>query len=488
MPGAFTAKGVVPIREVAGGLLQALAKRVPLGQLSAESGVAEEKLREWMGRVPGDAEAGAIVRLCQKLGEFALLSEHGITPVSYDLRGEFDLTSPPVGYDWIPPRESLLRKPTEIAGFKVDYPLGLPASVLAANAKWIEFYANRGFDILTYKTVRSVTHSEHPWPNWVFLKGSPVFDPLPEKGRRRVTGGADYWPVDDPADVSMANSFGIPSFAPEWWQDDVARARDVIHRGQVLIVSVVATDASSEDAMKDDFVRTARLAKEAGAQVVEANFSCPNVTGEERELGEVCENAERAGRIAKALKGALQDTPLFLKIGYLEKPNLMQFLDRTHEYIRGITAINTISAEVVDEKGNHVFPGRKQAGVSGRAIRERSKEVLHNLVQWRNKLDGTHSNFTILSVGGVGTKEDVDGRLALLGQTGGVEICTAAFYDPDIGLKIRGAITPRTKRPSRVATEFKFLGKFIEDTFLHPSRASVVKVHSRTGQVFVRHK
>ncbi len=57
----------------------------------------------------------------------------------------------------------------------------------------------------------------------------------------------------------MANSFGIPSFEPSWWKDDIGRARKVVKEGsQVLIVSVVASEDSSLDATNRRFFQYAR--------------------------------------------------------------------------------------------------------------------------------------------------------------------------------------------------------------------------------------
>jgi len=55
----------------------------------------------------------------------------------------------------------------------------------------------------------------------------------------------------------------------------------------------------------DDFVAAAKLAADAGAPVVESNFSCPNVTSAE---GSVFTSVEMSGLIATKLVAALGDT------------------------------------------------------------------------------------------------------------------------------------------------------------------------------------
>src|SRR4026208_1694585 len=58
---------------------------------------------------------------------------------------------------------------TSFLGLKVRSRLGIPAGLLL-NSKWIDAYAKRGWDILTYKTVRSAHRPCYPLPNWVFVE------------------------------------------------------------------------------------------------------------------------------------------------------------------------------------------------------------------------------------------------------------------------------------------------------------------------------
>jgi hypothetical protein len=52
--------------------------------------------------------------------------------------------------------------------FVVATPIGVPAGPLL-NARWIEVAAKLGFDVLTYKTIRSVEFSGHPVPNMIYV-------------------------------------------------------------------------------------------------------------------------------------------------------------------------------------------------------------------------------------------------------------------------------------------------------------------------------
>src|SRR5262245_21595180 len=52
----------------------------------------------------------------------------------------------------------------QFCGLRVGSPLGVPAGPLL-NGRWLLYYASLGFDVLTYKTVRSGPRECYPLPN-----------------------------------------------------------------------------------------------------------------------------------------------------------------------------------------------------------------------------------------------------------------------------------------------------------------------------------
>lgn len=425
------------ITKAVSGLVKELSRKISYAELAKEMEIPEAELRRWEADKQQYSvhELWGLARVSQKYGFFDLLPAHGITPVSYNLAAPFELTAPPVGHEQEPPAVPLIKRETTIAGYPVDFPLGLPASVLAANAKWIEFYARRGFDILTYKTVRTRDWKEHRWPNWVFIRNPvEINDPLRPPP---VTGYPGYWPRDL-STVSMANSFGVPSFAPNWWQEDLRRAREIVIEGhQVLIVSVIASVHGKTQIIAEDFVNAARMARDAGADIIEANYSCPN-TPENPTVGELYQDPENSRYVSAAIKEALGDkTPFFVKIGYLPEHRLREFVEQNVPFIDGIVAINTISAQVVSEGGQETFPERPAAGISGWAIKASAHEVAKNLVALRNEIATKRGKrLTILGLGGVLGREDAFQYLDDIGVDG-VESCTGAFLKPNLGIEIR---------------------------------------------------
>src|SRR4051812_19571338 len=81
----------------------------------------------------------------------------------YDWRESYDWN-----YDHVPApviaEEPAVPGPWTYCGLPVNSPLGISAGPLL-NGRWILYYASLGFDILTYKTVRSRERACYPMPN-----------------------------------------------------------------------------------------------------------------------------------------------------------------------------------------------------------------------------------------------------------------------------------------------------------------------------------
>src|SRR6266536_1621250 len=178
------------------------------------------------------------------------------------------------------PEEPLLEQSSSFLSWQLRSPLGVAAGPLL-NARFVRAYARMGYSVLTYKTVRSCEYHAHPAPVLAQLEHTgyvnPV-SPLPLVGHSNVSKAL-------PAELSSANSVGMPSSDPKLWREDVRRARAPLSQGQILIVSVVGTPESRSpiEQLADDYARCVRWAVEAGADMIEANLSCPNIDGGESE-------------------------------------------------------------------------------------------------------------------------------------------------------------------------------------------------------------
>jgi dihydroorotate dehydrogenase len=296
--------------------------------------------------------------------------------------------------------------------------LGIPAGPLL-NSLWIAYYSSLGFDVLTYKTVRSRLRASYDPPNLLPVDSGAVLRAEGTELNAAAPAGRDV--------CSWAISFGMPSRDPDEWRPDVTRARESLASGQVLSVSVVASPEPgwSMARIADDFAQCAVWAANSGAQVVEANLSCPNVCTKEADL---YLSAEAAGEIASTVRARLpREIPLALKIGlFHNEPQAEAVVRAVSPFVTAVASANSITATV-----NGYFGGLRR-GIGGAAITERCGEELRMLsrIVERNRLP-----LRLVGVGGVMNALDVRERLAAGAEN--VHLATAPMIDPFVGRQIR---------------------------------------------------
>ena len=311
--------------------------------------------------------------------------------------------------------------PVSFLGISANSRLGIPAGPLL-NSEWISFYARMGFDLLVYKTVRTHPHPSYPAPNCLYV--SVNGDLTPESLVTPLIGIPGMEPASM-REITITNSFGMPSQDPSIWQKDVELARSMIGKGQVLIVSVVGTEREGES-IADNFTRAAKMAVEAGAMAIEMNFSCPNVKGTE---GQIFQDPSTAGDIArKVRKGIGTKIPLIAKVGYIGSSQAAaDLVTAIGPSLNGIAAINTLSATIINPEGRPALPGpgREKSGVCGNGIRKAALEVVSRLAKevGKKKLP-----LSLIAVGGIMTVEDID--LALSSGADFAMSATGAMWDP----------------------------------------------------------
>ena len=312
-------------------------------------------------------------------------------------------------------------RPLSFLGIPANSRLGIPAGPLL-NSDWIGFYATMGFDLLVYKTVRTHAHPSYPPPNCLYV--SVTGDLTPTSLSTPLIGTPRMEPASM-RDITITNSFGMPSQAPAVWQEDVSRARKKIGPGQALIVSVVGTEREGESIV-ENFARAAKMAKESGAQAVEVNFSCPNVKGTE---GQIFQDPETAGTVARAVRREVgPEYPLIVKVGYIGNDAEADALLRgIGPHVNAIAAINTLSATVINPEGRPALPGpgRERSGVCGNAIRKAALEVVSRL---SGRISSMKLPLSVIGVGGLMTVEDYD--LFLASGADFAMTATGAMWDP----------------------------------------------------------
>jgi dihydroorotate dehydrogenase (NAD+) catalytic subunit len=286
----------------------------------------------------------------------------------------------------------------EFFGYKVHSPFGIPAGPLV-NAKFCRAAMEKGFDIVTYKTVRSAPYPSHPWPNVLSVKVDG--DLTLEKAQEKLVGTHEY---QEP--ISITNSFGVPSFDPEFWKRDINELLEKIleGQGQVLVASFQGTKREGQgvEGYINDFRECAKILREINVPVVEVNLSCPN----EGTNNLLCYDADRSLLVVQAIKEVLEHIPLIIKIGYYpDQEVLKNFVEKVGKFVDGISAINTISAPIVDVSGAQALPGegRERSGVCGASIKWAGLDMVAKLKKLREELG---MKYKIIGVGGVTTVND----------------------------------------------------------------------------------
>jgi len=286
------------------------------------------------------------------------------------------------------PRFSFLGQP-------VWLPFGIPAGPLV-NGKFVKAALDKGFDIPVYKTVRTRAYKSHAWPNVLPVK---VKGDLPADCQRLITG-EDY---EEP--LSITNSFGVPSMSPDVWQPDLAECVRYAKPGQLVVGSYQGTLPEHGGGAREyieDFRLGARMMRETGVKAVEVNFSCPN----EGTAHLLCFDVERSQAVVEAIREELGDVPLMIKIAYFrDDEQLAKLVRAIGPHVAGLSAINTISAEVRDAAGEQALPGdgRLMSGVCGQSIKWAGLAMTRKLVWLREQLG---LGYAVCGVGGVMRAED----------------------------------------------------------------------------------
>jgi uridine monophosphate synthetase len=274
----------------------------------------------------------------------------------------------------------------EFLGYKIASPIGIAACAVTTS-KGIALAAKLGCDVLTYKTIRCYTWPPHPQPNITYIDQSV---PLTHDDIGKTITAHNNEPTHS-SDIAIANSFGNPSMDADWTKNDIQKAKQSLLEGQVLIVSIFGNTL-------DEWITTAQLAVESDADIVEANFSCPNLNTNNEPI---YTRPEDIFSIAQAL---VQSTPcqipIILKFGVFTNYQLMKqaLIAAATAGVKGICGINSVPSKVVNSDGTSTFGTRTIAGISGMPIQELALDFIKTastIIQKENL------NLILIGVGGI---------------------------------------------------------------------------------------
>ncbi len=310
-------------------------------------------------------------------------------------------------------------------GFPVYLPFGIAAGPLPTS-KHVNAAFDWGYDVVHYKTMRTVPFKSNPFPNVIPVDASGGVSL--EQADKGLTMLDDF-----PKDISklvITNSFGNPGLGPKFWMPDMKKAVAGAGNGQVMVASTfgTATEGMSNEDFWQDFADASKLAVEAGAKIIELNLSCPNVVGE----GIVCYTSEAVIGICKRTREVIGNTPLMIKLGYFTKEQqglLENMMAEVASLIQAVSLINTIPAKVYDKNGKQALPGegRLVSGLCGAGIKWAGVDMVKRMDALR-KVKGY--TYEIVGIGGCMTpadfKEYRDSGADL------VQACTAPMWNPNL--------------------------------------------------------
>lgn len=302
-------------------------------------------------------------------------------------------------------------------GIPLHLPFGIPAGPLLSTA-FVNVALDAGFCMPVYKTVRSAEWKSHPWPNVLGVvdfrceagasRSRATVVPLQRQALQDSLAGAG---------VSITNAFGVPSRSPEEWRKDFLQLpADAFRDGRQAVLSFQGSRREGEpwQSFLADTETCARQAAHAvataGGSLLEMNVSCPNEAGapiytDFAALKETLIAASRGIREFHGLK-------LIVKLGLLEPEKAADVVALIAEYAHGISAINTLSADISTPQGETALgSGAAHGGICGSVIRPASLKMIDVLARARQSLGLRSSEFGLVGVGGCSSAEHLEAFL-----------------------------------------------------------------------------
>lgn len=294
----------------------------------------------------------------------------------------------------------------EFLGYKIASRIGMPAcAVTTSEGIWLA--ARLGCDILTYKTIRCYAWPSHPEPNIAYIdRFLPLtYDDIGKTIIAHNNGSCfanrffkilmnEKTSEDNSmhsSDIAIANSFGNQSMDQDWTKNDIQKAKQSLLEGQILIVSIFGNT-------HDEWIKTAQLAIDGGADIIEANFSCPNLNTNNEPI---YTRPEDIFSITQALVQTIPpQIPIILKCGIFTDHQLMKqaLIAAANAGAKGICGINSVPMKVVNTDGTPTFGTRTIAGISGIPIQELALDFIKtaSLIIQKENL-----NLVLVGVGGI---------------------------------------------------------------------------------------
>jgi dihydropyrimidine dehydrogenase (NAD+) subunit PreA len=283
-----------------------------------------------------------------------------------------------------PVKEEKVDLSTNFCGVKCENPFFLSSSVVASDYDMIAKAFDMGWAGAVYKTIGFYMPKEV----------SPRFDAVGKEG----TPFIGFRNMEQISDHTLEENL------------EIFRKLKKNYPDKILVSSIMGQS-------DEEWTELARLSEEAGADIIECNFSCPHMSehGMGSDVGENPELVERYTRLAK------QGT----KLPVLAKmtPNISHIEIPAAAAVRGgadgIAAINTIKS-VTTSQSSLVSGKNTVSGYSGKAVKPIALRFIHDLAVCK-ELNGV----PISGMGGIETWKDALDFLSL--GCGNLQVTTAVM-------------------------------------------------------------
>ncbi len=274
----------------------------------------------------------------------------------------------------------------KIFDYHVMSSLGVSACPMVANARGAKLASDLGYDVITWKTIRSTESQAHKFPHVAFITQSSIssFDEQLIATNTQLSR----------KNIACANSIGNASYNLEDTVQEIEQGVALLAPGQILISSIYGVGDSNKKLI-DDFVVLASSVSQVGVHAIELNLSCPNVTGL------LYKDAQRVYQLGKHVVKHVGALPVIIKVGLFDSDEQMQAVMQAAAKagIRGIAGINTISMKVINNKGEPYFgQTRRYAGISGTLI---APFAISFIKKARTIIAQERLDLTILGGGGI---------------------------------------------------------------------------------------
>jgi dihydroorotate dehydrogenase (NAD+) catalytic subunit len=231
--------------------------------------------------------------------------------------------------------------------------------------------------------------------------------------------------------AGMLNAIGLANVGVEaFCRDKLPKLRA---RGVTVVANIFGTTI-------DEFVAiTDKLDKEEGVHALELNVSCPNVKKGGLLFG--CD-VNLAAQVTAAVRAATK-MPVWVKMSPEAGDPIGVARACERAGADAITAINTIRGAAIDIEAQRPRVHHRTGGLSGPAIKPLALRIVWDLA---SALD-----IPVIGIGGIATASDA--IEFMLAGAAAIQVGTANFADPLVGLKVRDGIAAYCERHGVAARE-----------------------------------